>query len=494
MWLSVVLLVVLLSLIVLLAVFHYASNGRKYWLQRKVIYREPCPIFGNFGATLTSRRSYAKMLEYFYEKYKNEKYVGIFQARRPTLMVLDLEIAKTIFSTDFASFSDRAASTTDTRREPLLRNVANMSGAEWKAMRQIITPTFSSVKMKGMFPLISECAHNLRSVLLNSLGEVEVPEVMCRYTTDIIGSCAFGVDPGSLKNPESPFFKMSKKMFKVDRATILKRYCRTFFPRLFKLLNLKSYSPDVEAFFTSAISQVLKKRRSGDQRCDFLQLMLNVQETEKEFEMTDALITSNSFIFMLAGLEASATTLSFCLYQLAKDKELQDRVREEIKECMERHGGLNFEAVTAMKFTTQTVTETLRLHPPTPMVTRLCTSPCVLTGTDLKFELRNSVLIPLQCMQRDARYFPNPEKFDPERFNDPKTPAIFAFGSGPRSCPGGRFAYLTVVAGLAAMLSKLEVAPSARTTPRIEYDPRSFMLKNKGGIYLEFKALDINTA
>ncbi|XP_047988264.1 cytochrome P450 6a2-like [Leguminivora glycinivorella] len=489
MWLSVVLLVVLLSLIVLLAIFHYTTNGRKYWLQRKVLYREPCPIFGNFGAALTSRRSYAKTLQYFYEKYYKEKYVGIFIARRPTLMVLNMDIAKTIFSTDFSSFSDRVASTTDTRREPLLRNVFNMSGAEWKAMRQIISPAFSSAKMKWMFPLISECAHNLRNVLLNSLGEVEVPEVMCRYTTDVIGSCAFGVDPGSLKDPESPFLKMSKKMFKVDRATILKRYCRIFFPRLFKLLNLRSYPPDVEAFFTSAMSQVLQERRSGVQRCDFLQLMLDVQETEKEFEMTDALITSNSFIFMLAGLEASSTSLSFCLYHLATDEDLQDRVRGEIIECMERHGGLSFEAVSAMKLTTQVVTETLRLHPPTPMVTRLCTSPCVLSGTDLNFELRDSVLIPLQCMQRDARYFPDPEKFDPERFNDPNPPAIYTFGGGPRSCPGGRFAYLTLVAGLAAMLSKLEVAPSARTTPTIKYDPRSVMLKNKGGIYLEFKAL-----
>ncbi|XP_063620391.1 cytochrome P450 6a2-like [Cydia splendana] len=489
MWFSLVPLAVLLSLIVLLAVFHYTSNGRKYWLQRKVLYEEPCPIFGNFGAAMTARRSYAKMLEYFYEKYKNEKYVGIFQARRPTLMVLDMDIAKTIFSTDFACFSDLRVSSTDTRREPLIRNVINMKGAEWKAMRQIISPTFSSAKMKGMFPLISECAQNLRNILLNSLGEVEVPEVMCRYTTDAIGSCAFGVDPGTLKNPESPFFIMTKKMYRVDRATILKRYCRTFFPRLFKLLNFRSYPPDVEAFFTSAISQVLEERRSGVQRNDYLQLMLNVQETEKEFELTDALITSNSFTFMLAGLETSSTTLSFCLYQLAKDKELQDRVREEIKECMERHGGLNFESVSAMKFTAQAVTETLRLHPPMPMVTRLCTSPCVLSGTDLKFQLRNSVLIPIQCMQRDARYYPNPEKFDPERFNGPNPLTIYAFGGGPRSCPGGRFAYLAVVAGLAAMLSELEVVPSARTTPRIEYDPRSFILKNKGGIYLEFKSL-----
>lgn len=384
------------------------------------------------------------MLQYFYETFRGEKYVGIFQARRPTLMIIDIEMVKNILSKDFSHFSDRVSVTTDTRREPLLRNLANMSGTEWKAMRQIVTPTFSSAKMKAMFPLIAECAQTLKNTLAEEpLDEVNVPSLMCRYTTDVIGSCAFGVDPRSLKNPDSPFLKMSQKMFKTDRATILKRYCRTFFPRLFKLLNLKSYSPDVECFFTSIISQVLEERRStGVQRNDFLQLMLNVQKTETNFSMTDALITSNSFIFMLAGLETSATTLSFCLYELAKDKELQDNIRAEINDCLERHNGLNYEAVCAMRLVTQAVLETLRLHPPTPLTTRMCTSPFTIADTGLIVKVKDPVLIPLYCIQRDPEHFPDPDRFDLDRFKDDLNPPGFiAFGEGPRSCPGKQFLF-----------------------------------------------------
>lgn len=488
--LSVILLLIVIVLILLLAVFHYTTSGRKYWLLKRVPYREPCPIFGNFGPMFMMRRSYTKMLQFFYDKYNNEKYVGIFQARRPTLMVIDLDIAKHIFSTDFPCFSDRVSVSTDTRREPLLRNLANMSGADWKAMRQIVTPTFSSAKMKAMFPLVADCAQTLKQVLQEgSLDEVNVHDLMTRYTTDVIGSCAFGVDPESLKNSESPFFKMANKMLKPNRSTILKRYCRTFSPRLFKLLNLRTYSADVETFFTSIINQVLTERRkTGVQRKDFLQLMLNVQKSENGFPMTDALITSNSFIFMLAGLESSATTLSFCLYELAKAVDIQNSVRQEILECLERHGGLNYEAVSAMRLTTQVVQETLRLHPPTPLTTRLCTAPCTLTGTDLKIKVKDPVLIPLHCIQRDSKYFPDPDKFDPERFNeDLNPPGFMAFGDGPRSCPGVRFAQLIALAGLATILSNYIVEPCARTTPHIHYDPRSVMLKNKGGIWLKFK-------
>lgn len=492
MWFSVALVVVLLFLTLLLAVFHYGTSGRKHWLFRKVPYREPCPIFGNFGATLTMRRSYTNMLQFFYDKYRKEKYVGIFQARRPTLMIIDIDIVKSILSKEFPNFSDRVSVATDTKREPLLRNLANMSGSDWKAMRQIVTPTFSSAKMKAMFPLIADCAHVLKDTLNSELmDEVDVPRIMTRFTTDVIGSCAFGFDPGSLKNPESPFLIMSQKMFKIDRSTVLKRYCRTFFPRLFKFLNLKTYSRDVEIFFTSIINKVLEERReTGLQRHDFLQLMLNVQKTESTFEMTDALITSNSFIFMLAGLETSATTLSFCLYELAKDKDLQDTIRKEVMECMDKYGGLNYEAVCAMRLVTQSFLETLRLHPPTPLTTRLCTTPCKLNNTDLEIKVRDAILIPIHCIQRDPNYFPNPEKFDPERFIDDSNPTGFlAFGDGPRSCPGTRFAQLTVVAGLAAIFSSYSVEPCSRTTTVIEYDPRSVMLKNKGGIWLKFTAL-----
>ncbi|XP_014370403.1 cytochrome P450 6j1-like [Papilio machaon] len=491
MWLSVIFIIILILLIVLLTIFHFTTNGRKYWLHRKVPYREPCPIFGNFGATLTMRRSYTNMLQFFYDTFREEKYVGIFQARRPTLFVIDLDIVKNIFIKDFACFSDRISVSTDTQREPLLRNLANMSGAEWKAMRHIVTPTFSSAKMKAMFPLVADCASSLKIALSReALVDVDVPKLMSRFTTDVIGSCAFGVDPGSLKNPDSPFLAMSQRMFKTDRTTVLKRYCRTFFPKLFKFLNLRTYSWEVETFFTNIISQVLEeRRRTGVQRNDFLQLMLNMQKTETEFYMTDELITSNSFIFMLAGLETSATTLSFCLYELAKDPDLQNKVRQEIIDCTERYGGLNYDAVCAMRLVVQTAMETLRLHPPTPLTTRLCTAPCTLSS-ELKVKVKDAVLIPLHCIQKDPRYFTDPDKFDPERFKeDFNPPAFMAFGEGPRSCPGARFAQLIVSAGLAAVLSGYQVQPCARTTPTIQYDPRSVMLKNKGGIWLKFKPL-----
>uniref|UniRef100_S4PA30 unspecific monooxygenase n=3 Tax=Pararge aegeria TaxID=116150 RepID=S4PA30_9NEOP len=143
-----------------------------------------------------------------------------------------------------------------------------------------------------------------------------------------------------------------------------------------------------------------------------------------------------------------------------------------------------------MRLAAQTYLETLRLHPPTPLTSRLCTVPCALPGTDLNMKAREAVIIPVHCIQTDSKYFPNPNKFDPDRFRDDLNPKGFiAFGDGPRSCPGARYAQLMVVAGLATILDNFFVEPCARTTPTIHYDPRSVMLKNKGSIWLRFRPL-----
>lgn len=438
MWLIIFILCVILIFTLFVTVCHYATENRKHWLKRNIPYREPCPIFGNFGATLTTRISYTQMLRQFYEQYSEFNYVGIFQARRPALMVINLDIIKQVLSGQFSCFSDRVSVNTDTQREPLLRNLSNMSGAEWKAMRQIVTPTFSSAKMKAMFPLITDCAESLREVILSdSAQETDVANIASRYVTDVIGSCAFGVNPGSLKDSNSPFLIMSQKMFKLNAITILRRYCRIFFPRLFRMLNLRSYPSEVEKFFTSIISQVLtERRRTGKHRDDFLQLMMNQQNNETELKITDALITSNSFIFMLAGLETTSITLSFCLYEVAKKKELQDELRKEINLCWERYNGLNYESVSAMKLLSQTVLETLRMHPSTPLTTRLCTQPCQLPETEINMKVKEAIIIPIHAIHKDRRNFTDPDKFDPSRFEGENPAGFLAFGDGPRSCPG----------------------------------------------------------
>lgn len=94
-------------------------------------------------------------------------------------------------------------------------------GDEWKNLRIKLTSTFTTGKMKMMFPLMIECANNLKHVLdrmATNAEEFEIKDLCARYTTDVIGSCAFGIETHSLDDPNSGFRRMGKRIFEFRYA------------------------------------------------------------------------------------------------------------------------------------------------------------------------------------------------------------------------------------------------------------------------------------
>lgn len=88
-------------------------------------------------------------------------------------------------------------------------------------------------------------------------------------------------------------------------------------------------------------------------RKDFLQLMMDLKSSETG-SLTLNEMTAQAFIFFLAGYETSSTTMSFCLFELAKRKEIQDKLRAEITEVLKQHGGeITYEAIMDMKYLQQ---------------------------------------------------------------------------------------------------------------------------------------------
>ncbi len=95
-----------------------------------------------------------------FRKYKGEKYIGMFQLSTPTLMLLEPQMVKQILVKDFQHFTDRGF-VYDDRREPLTANLVNLEGAKWRVLRQKLTPTFSSGKIKNMMSLLHDCSERL---------------------------------------------------------------------------------------------------------------------------------------------------------------------------------------------------------------------------------------------------------------------------------------------------------------------------------------------
>lgn len=503
-------------------IYWYSTCTFNYWKEKGIPYIKPTPGFGN-TRKMFFKTSFAEQFKIFYDAFDGKPFCGVFQFRSPILVIRDPDIIRLVMVKDFPYFQDRRVSFNE-KKEPLSAHLLNMRGSQWRRLRAKLTPTFTSGKMKMMFNLMNECAEELRSFLAGPASrneDLEIKEIMAKFTTDIIGSCVFGLKCNSLKDPDSEFRNMGRKVVEPSLSNVVRRLLGLLVPKL----GIRVLPWEVTQFFISAVRETIKYREQHNiVRNDFMQQLIqlknqghvqeddevNKENMKKEFStnnttlpakngvnitenivFTDSRLASQAFIFFLAGFETSSTTLSFCLYELAVNPDIQTKLREEIDATLGKMGGqITYDGVQSMKYLGQVIDETLRKHPPASNITRIVTQPYTIPDTSAKLEKGIRVVIPVYAIHHDPRYYPEPGRFDPERFSDEAKSSrphftYLPFGEGPRNCIGMRFGLLQTKIGLTVLLSNFEFSVCEMTKQPLELDPKSFITSAKGGIWLK---------
>lgn len=172
--------------------------------------------------------------------------------------------------------------------------------------------------------------------------------------------------------------------------------------------------------------------------------------------------------------------MALCLYELSKNQSLQRKVQREIDD-VQGSGAIDFEMMTELKFLENCIDETLRKYPPAPFLIRECGKTYQVPDSQLVIEKGTPLIISTFGIQRDPEHFPDPDFFDPERFNEKNVHKIhpfsyLPFGSGPRVCIGQRFGKLTSRLGLFLLLQKFDFAFSDETVSELRFSPKQFVL------------------
>lgn len=215
--------------------------------------------------------------------------------------------------------------------------------------------------MKLMFPTIVSVANEFvecLNTIIRTDSEIEISEWLGRFTTDIIGTCAFGIDCNSLKDPQAKFRQMGKKVFEQPKLGAFERMLIVSCPNFARSIGIRSHHKDVTEFFLNIVNETITYRETNNvQRNDFMSLLIGLKNSKNETEqLTINEIAAQAFVFFLAGFETSSTTLTYCLYELAleKNKHIQDGARREIAAVLERHdGNLTYEAINEMTYIDQ---------------------------------------------------------------------------------------------------------------------------------------------
>uniref|UniRef100_A0A1B6E0D8 Cytochrome P450 n=1 Tax=Clastoptera arizonana TaxID=38151 RepID=A0A1B6E0D8_9HEMI len=198
-------------------------------------------------------------------------------------------------------------------------------------------------------------------------------------------------------------------------------------------------------------------------------------------------LTAQAFIFFLAGFETTSNTTSFCLYELALNQDVQEKLRQEVDLL---GGDVSFDRIKEMTYLDMVVKETLRRHPPVGFLHRTCNQPYKIPGTDDVIDKGILLIVPIHGLHRDPEYFPEPLKFDPERFSKENAANIkpysyLPFGEGPRYCIGMKFGEIQVKTGLVQLLQKFEFHVHEKTAVPVQIEPKTILSAAAGGMWLK---------
>jgi cytochrome P450 family 6 len=336
----------------------YVRRKFAYWADRNVEHLPPSFPFGNIKGA-GSTHALHEILQKFYVQMKSSAkngFMGIYFSISPAVLALDLDFVKNVMVKDFQNFHDRGVYHNE-RDDPLTAHLFAIDGQKWKVLRNKMSPTFTSGKMKMMFPTIVKISEEFKTTMAAEVKrgvDFEMQELLARFTTDVIGTCAFGLDCNSLKDPDAEFRRYGKRVF--GENNFMKQIFCTQFKSLARKLHTKIVPPEVTTFFMNAVRETIAFRETNNvKRNDFMDLMIEMKNSEDPSNtLTFDEIAAQAFVFFLAGFETSSTVMVYTLYELAQNQQLQQKARECVQEVLKKHNGvMDYDSMMEMGYINQ---------------------------------------------------------------------------------------------------------------------------------------------
>lgn len=343
------------------------------------------------------------------------------------------------------------------------RSVLVTEGAAWQRQRRMLMPAFTPRRVAGYAGLMVEAARRLLDEVVpagQSEATVEMGPMWSEGTMDVILRTLFGsAAQGDCQDAAWATQVLS------DRA----------FQEMFWPLTLPDWLPlpgkagkrRAQNVLRSLVGRQIEQRRQegpgGPPREDLLHMLLCLRDEQTGQALSSQEVFDQCMVSFQAGHETTATGLLWWSHLMATHPQAQERARSEVD------GMLKGAAPTAADLATlpwlmATLKEALRLYPPVAaLMTRRTTAPITLGGRPVP---KGAMLrITPWVIHRDPRWFPQPERFKPERFLDDEVPipkgAWMPFGVGPRVCIGQQFALLEMMLLAALMLQRYVLEPVA---------------------------------
>ena len=449
----------------------------------------PEPIFGNFRQLLKAGKNAPKQYDEWYQKY-GPNYL-LFMGIAPMIVTQDPEMIKDVLVRKFDNFVDRTPDDANLLKSILKANksLATSTGDNWRRLRRTITPGFSGKKIKLLSPIIETSCKQLTEAIGKAADEdtsTDVTECFDAFSMEVILTSIFGrscnlqngVNDLS-KAVNEAFAKTFGHMYGQEFAYTLNSQLSFLNPLIHFLVKKSDMAKQWDPVQDIAAHLINERKKSGARKNDMLQYLLDMEKQEsldgsadKEHKLTMDEILSTALLIIFSGM---GHNLTFLAHLLATNPDIQNNLVEDIQNFFANNPDATlYEAADGIEYADMVLQELLRLYPAINVIMRYCVETCT-TSNGTLIPKGTIVYIPIYNVHHNAKLWPNPEKFDPERFRATQkgtfdSATYLAFGGGPRMCPGQQYSHIKIKMAMISILKKYRFvkAPDTEDVPEVE--------------------------
>lgn len=329
----------------------------------------------------------------------------------------------------------------------------------WRRQRRLLAPLFTRRRLAEQAEVMADEARALipRWRTLAAEGRpVDLHAEMVRYTMRVLARVLFGADV------EAVIPRLAATFPVLQDAVVRRVTSPSLVPRAWPTPHHIRVRRAQRELYAVADELIAARQQVSDRKQnDLLAQLLTARDPDTGEHLSANEIRDQVLIFLLAGHDTTATTLTCALHELGAHPEYQDVIAREATDAL-ADGEPTLDTVDSLPVTQQVIKETLRLYPPAYLLGRLTPNGDEVTGW--RFPPETTVLLAPWATHRHPRFWDDPYRFDPARFAPEASAgrhryAWFPFGAGPRACIGLQFALTEAAIALGTLVAAYHVQP-----------------------------------